>query len=107
MPELSHMEGFEKEDIMQRVFAEARSECKELMWDTFKKVVYAVAPGQYEETFKRRKCERRLLYTGIEGQPPSEEYVVGTVYESEDFTGATYTIKGHSVIGCAHFVRVE
>lgn len=102
---LSHAEGFELEERFDRAFALARAEG--VSREAFGQIVNILAREQYRGVYKRRRCNRRLLYVGIKGHPPSKEYEIGKVYASTSFTGATYKIKGHGIIGSAYFRRLD
>jgi len=116
-----HKEGFEKEESYYEIFAKARELCPQLKHEAFKQIVKMLNPGLSDGLFARRPCVRKLKCIGFADWPDmsAEErqreeselsFVVGDVYESEDFNGATYTIicsesKFH--IGCAYFEWID
>ena len=107
-----HMEGFEREEEYNRVFGEAREECPILKHRTVRQIIVRCDPEVLEGLIERRSCVRKLRYVGIEGHPESfghSFFVVGEIYESIDFNGGSYTIKGfdRGPIGAGHFEVVK
>jgi hypothetical protein len=108
-----HYEGFEREETFHLILAQALCECPVLKARTVKRIIAHVAPEFLDGLFEVRPCHRRLRYVGcgcIEQECPHGDsfFKMGQVYESLDFNGATYGIKGHDRrIGAAHFEWVR
>ncbi len=112
----NHYEGFENEHKFHNILRQAIAECPTLKAKTIKMVIKNICPDFLVGLFESRPCVRKLKYIGIPGENESNIsstgsfFELGKVYESIDFTGATYTIKGYGEdnrIGCEHFERVD
>lgn len=105
----AHMVGFEREAKLKEAWVKVRSFQTALYkWKDFMNVVKVLNPDLSEGAFNRRACKRKLRYIGHndpENYPLS--LIVGAVYESTTFNGATYTIVNEQgeeqVTGCAYF----
>jgi len=111
-----HQDGFEKERKFHQILYSARRENPIIMARTIKNIIAHVAPEFLDSLFETRQCVRKLKYVrcGCEDNecPHVHEFFkMNEIYESIDFNGATYTIKGYkdgkARIGCNHFERVE
>lgn len=110
MPDnLLHEEDYEKEAKFHELLA-ANPGLKAAVLHS---IIEAVNPGFLSGLFERRQCQRKLLYVGNvkcggpEFDSEEDELKIGKVYESEDFNGGTYTIKGRGILrGYAYFERV-
>lgn len=110
-----HCEGFEKEEKFRGILAQALCDCPVLKASTVKRIIAHVAPEFVEGLFDIRPCVCKLKHIGhtwIEDESfhdngPNEFFKVGEVYESIDFNGGTYTIKGYEGrVGAAYFERI-
>jgi hypothetical protein len=114
--EIDHCEdGFECERFGQQVFVQAREQCVDLKWATFRQIISKMCPQSAAGLFARRPCQRKLKYIGDRDfeEPVSQEhgfFKVGQIYQSLTFNGSTYTIEGYQggekPIGCAYFDRI-
>lgn len=112
-----HYEGFEKEERFHLILRQALDDCPTIKARTVKRIIHQVAPDFMEGLFAPRPCVRRLRYVGCgdvccefptEETPHESVLVLGQVYVSELFNGATYKLKGREDwIGAAHFERVN
>jgi len=106
-----HTEGFEKEEKFSEIFYLARKDNPRLHADTVKMIISHFAPDFLEGLFVRRPCVRKLKYVGYGCNLGHEFFEIGKIYESVDFDGATYTIKGYGDgkrrIGSAYFEWVD
>lgn len=117
----NHEEGFEKEDKFHRVLSQALCDCPNLKARTLKRIIAHFAPDFIDGLFEPRPCVRKLKYIGcscLAGcgdatcnyASEDEFFHTGKLYESIDFNGATYTIKGYingkKKIGFSYFERV-
>lgn len=117
--ELSHDEGFEREARFKMVFAQARTACCALKAATVRRIIAHFVPDFVAGLFDIRPCERRLRYIGnccledpsFYGEAVDDFFKVGEVYDSIDYNGGTYSIKGYengnSRIGSAYFERIS
>lgn len=117
--ELSHDEGFEKEAKFRMVSGQALQDCNLLKASTVRRIITHFAPDFVEGLFDIRPCERKLRYIGtccledpsFYGESPDDFFKIGGIYESIDFNGGTYSIKGYengnSRIGSAYFERIS
>jgi hypothetical protein len=103
---LDHLEGFELEKKLKQDFLQARLNHVSLQWRTFLTRFSEIDPSLAAEAFRRRPCQRTLVYRGILGHPVDPNWLPGQEYNCTDFNGATYTIAGKSLIGYAYFDRV-
>ena len=96
-----HMVGFEKEERFNNAFSFLLEQCPKVqkvkvLYQLLNKVDSIICAG----LFDRRRCKRRLIYTG----DAHDFFKNGNVYDSIDFNGGTYTIVGYDrLIGCAYF----
>lgn len=95
-----HYEGFEEEEKFQTVLGLAIRDCPIIMARTVKNIIAHYQPEIVENLFEIRKCERRLRYIGCgceekECSHGPDFFEHGKIYESIDFSGATYSIKGY------------
>lgn len=111
-----HFEGFENEDRFRMVLFQARGDCPVLMDRTVKRIIAHFAPEFTYKLFEVRQCKRRLQYVGCgcaeKVCPHGPDFFEhGKIYESIDFNGGTYTIKGYGDgtvrIGCAYFEWIK
>jgi hypothetical protein len=111
-----HYEGFENEEKFNLVLGLAIRDCPVLMARTVEMIVAHYAPEVAEKLFEIRECRRRLRYVGCgcaeKVCPHGPDFFEhGRIYESINFTGATYMIKGYGDetrrIGCAYFEWVK
>lgn len=111
-----HYEGFEKERKFHMILDQALCDCSVLKARTVKRIIAHIAPEFVDGLFEPRPCVRKLKYIGCgcEEQvcPHGDEFFKhGEVYESTDFNGATYTIKGYEDgkrrIGSAYFEWIK
>jgi len=114
--EKDHQEGFEKERKLKIILHRAICDCPLLKARTVQRIIAHVAPEFAEGLFESRPCVRKLKYLGYGSEEfdcPSEDefFQIGKLYESIEFNGATYTIKGYregeSRIGCAYFDWID
>jgi hypothetical protein len=98
-----HQVGFENEQLLSEMF---KSQSHIPLWNDFKLSVGTL------DAFRRKPCIRLLRYLGYETS--SDDFFKHCeIYESIDFNGATYSIKGYSdtvggrVIGCNHFEWIK
>ena len=113
----NHYEGFEKEERFHLILSQALDDCPTIKARTVKRIIHHVAPDFLEGLFSPRPCVRKLRYVGcgkeccefpMENAPHENGLVLGRLYESEQFNGATYKIRGRErVIGAAHFEWVK
>lgn len=113
-PVKKHSVGFEREDLFTQVLWETAKHHPGFQARTLRSIISRIAPEFGADLFERRPCVRTLRYRGYwwcEGEDdnhPEEHCVIGHIYESETFNGATYTIKGRdNLIGCAYFDWIE
>lgn len=119
LPGLAHEEGFEKEEKFWMVLGQALQDCNLLKARTVERIIAHFAPDFVEGLFDIRPCERKLRYIGscchedptFYGDSPDDFFKLGEIYESIDFNGATYAIKGYENgsgrIGSAYFERLS
>lgn len=101
-----HMDGFEKEGQLQTLFADPEVRSRLHRWSDFLAVAGILRPDLTVGAFVRRPCQRVLRFTGDATR--ATEFVVGTLYHSQDFNGATYTMaETGTLIGYSHFDLVE
>jgi hypothetical protein len=107
-----HYEGFEKERKFHMVLGQAACDCPLINARTVRRIIAHFDPEFVEEVFKIRPCVRKLKYVGCgcaekECSHGDKFFKQGNIYESIDFNGATYTIKGYnegkSRIGLVYF----
>jgi len=111
MPFKDHYEGFERESKFFTVFSQARGDCPVLMVRTVKRIIAHFDPEFRAGLFESRPCVRKLRYVGMDEAPESHVhsfFVVGEIYESTEFNGGTYVIKGRDGrMGAAYFDVVK
>lgn len=102
--------GFEKERSFCKILREALAECPELEIRTICSIIGYVAPNFMRDLFTVRPYVRKLRYVGYKHIGMEVPYldchfIQGRIYESIDFNGGTYSIKGYEGrrIGCAYF----
>ena len=101
-----HMDGFDKEGQLQTLFADPEVRSHLHRWPDFLAVAGVLRSGLTMGAFERRPCRRVLRFTG--DATSATEFVVGNLYHSQDFNGATYTIAATgTLIGYGHFDLVE
>jgi len=113
---LQHEEGFLKEQLFRISLI-----CLGYVWRrvTARKlcsIIRFISPQFESELFMVRPCIRKLRYIGrgkdstLASQPRNLFFVVGNVYVSKDFNGATYSFdaydNGQRRIGCVYFERI-
>ena len=106
-----HMIGFEKEILFQQARIECQTVHDNFKAKTLKTALQIIYPEFMENLFSTRPCVRKLKFIGHDNQgedapfddfDPFFEY--GKVYESIDFNGGTYRIKGYDGrIGAGYF----
>ena len=108
-------DGFEKEHLAQQVFSEARQQCTDLNWSTFKEIITKMCPKSAAGLFYSRPCVRKLMYIEYRDfyvaiSSPHAFFKADQIYRSLTFNGTTYTIEGYQKdekpIGCAYFDRI-
>ena len=112
---MKHTKGFEREEKFHILLRIALSDCPTFKAATLKKIITEIKPEFMDGLFEPRPCVRKLKYLGCvcdEKPCPHEKdsfLEVGKIYQSLDFTGATYTIEGASNrrIGSAYFEAIE
>ena len=112
-----HYEGFEKEERFHQILRRALDDCPTIKARTIKRIIHQVAPDFMEGLFVPRPCVRRLRYVGCgdvccefptDDTPHGSGLVLGQIYWSEFFNGATYKLKGRDGwVGSAHFEWVK
>lgn len=101
-----HMDGFEREEQLQTIFADPTMRSRLQRWSDFLAVAAVLRPDLTAGAFKRRPCRRVLRFTGE--ATSATGFKVGNLYHSQDFNGATYTItETGTLIGYSHFDVVE
>ena len=94
-------------EIMTLAYDVYGSTCDKLRKKLLKaveKVILYFEPDFFDTAFQLKPCTRKLKYLG---GVKSGFFIKGKVYESIDFTGATYSIKGYDGrIGCIYFERL-
>lgn len=93
-------QGFEKEEVLCRLFRQSLLQCPSLDIGTFCKIVCSVAPDLMRDIFKIRPFERKLRYVGYRhAETPAEKHyrhlTQGQIYEAIDYNGGSYSIKGY------------
>lgn len=107
-----HFEGFEKEALFHKILSSALDDCPALKAFTVKNIISHVKPDFLKDLFERKPCQRKLKYIGsvcnvTDCSHKEDFFKQGEIYESVDFNGGTYTIKGYDRrIGCAYFERI-
>lgn len=103
-------QGFEKEEVLCRLFRQSLLQCPSLDIGTLCNIVLSVAPGLMSDLFKIRPFERKLRYVGFRhAETPAEwpyrHFTPGHTYEAIDYNGGSYSIKGYEGkrFGCAFF----
>lgn len=106
--------GFEREELFSQVLREASEHHQGFKAQTLSLIISRIAPEFSAGLFKRRPCVRTLRYRGCwwcEGEDddhPDYYCVIGQIYKSETFNGATYKIAGRdNLIGCSYFDWIE
>jgi hypothetical protein len=109
-----HYRGFEKEALFRQLFRDAVRDCPGLTFTTFCRIVRHIAPDFLDGLFSVRPCVRQLRYVrsnylAEKGAACLKDFVPGRVYESIDFNGGDYGIKGYESgrIGYSCFEVVE
>ena len=110
-----HQDGFEKESKFYEILYLARKENPIIMARTIRNIIWQVAPEFMKNLFEPRPCARKLKYIGCGCEeikcPHGEDFFkLGEIYESIDFTGGTYSIKGYGEgnrIGFEYFEWIE
>lgn len=106
-----HTSGFEREDRFLDALAECRKVHNNFKAKTLRAALQIACPEFMEGLFDPRPCTRKLRYIGdstLAENPsagyPDEFFKVGGIYESIDFNGGTYQIKGYERrIGYVYF----
>jgi len=111
-----HQDGYEKERKFHLILYQAGCENPYIKARTIKRIIAHFAPEFIEDLFKTKSCIRRLKYIGCGCEEPNcfhgpEYFKLGKIYESIDFNGASYSIKGYKNgkrrIGCSFFEWVD
>ena len=108
-----HLEGFEREKKLKKIWREVQKFQPALyMWRDFKKVAEMINPDLCEGAFQHRLCVRKLRYIGHEDPADNNAcFVLGEIYESIEFNGATYAVINsegeYEVIGCIYFEVID
>lgn len=104
-----HYRGFEDAKVMHELLEH---------FDSWQDVIQHLGIDFYQEAFRRIPCVRTLRYIGFAHWPELDRpesaddfFVVGKIYRSIDFNGATYTIEnygdGTRKIGFAYFDWID
>jgi hypothetical protein len=112
---MAHTKGFEREKKFHLLLRLALSDSPAFKVATLKKIIAEINPEFMDGLFEPKHCVRKLQYLGcVCGEQPCPHekdnfFEVGKVYQSIDFTGATYTIEGAGDrrIGSAYFEVIE
>ncbi|MDY6904068.1 MAG: hypothetical protein SWH61_05215 [Thermodesulfobacteriota bacterium] len=100
-----HYEGFKDEEKYHEALRAAVSECKRFRAKTVDIILSFVLPEVAERIFEIKPCKRELRFKGNSQDYPYFEK--GKIYESKDFTGATYSFasyqEGERRIGSYYF----
>lgn len=101
-----HMIGFEKELKFNEAFLFLKEQCPSIQKTvTLYKLLNKIDPNICVDLFKTRPCARKLKYIGEEGD---NFFKKNQIYESINFNGGTYTIKGYNrLIGSAYFEVID
>ncbi len=103
--------GWENSERMSEIMTLAYDVCgstcdksRKTLMKTVEEIILYFEPDFFDTSFQSKPCNRKLKYLGEE---KNDFFIKGEVYESIDFTGATYSIKGYDGrIGCIYFERV-
>ena len=112
---MTHTKGFEREEKFHVLLRLALADSPTFKAATLKKIIAEIKPEFLDGLFEPRPCIKKLKYRGCvcgEQTCPHEKdnfFEVGKVYQSLDFTGATYSIEGAGSqrIGAAYFEVIE
>ena len=105
-----------KKNIDHIILGQALRDCPVLKARTVKRIIAHVAPEFLEGLFESRPCVRKLKYIGCGCEESvcshgAGFFKIGKIYESIDFTGATYTIEGYGSgtkrIGFSYFESID
>lgn len=93
-------------DIMTAAYEICESKCdksRKKLYNVVKNTILYFEPDFFDYVIQLKQCNRKLRYIG----DTDDFFQKGEIYESIDFTGATYSIKGYSRrIGCNYFERI-
>jgi hypothetical protein len=110
----NHYRGFEKEGRFLQILEEAVRDYPGLPYKVLRRVLRHVDSDYLNDLFSVRPCVRTLRYVrpDCDGSHPSGRaayFVPGQIYESVDFNGGSYAIKGYEKgrVGCTFFEVVE
>jgi len=96
-------------DIMAIAHAGCKSKCdrsRKTLQKVVKEIILYFEPDFFDTCGQLKPCKRKLKYIG-DPSTGSKFFIKDEVYESIDFNGATYSIKGfHGRVGCLNFVRL-
>lgn len=116
MNSADHYEGFERERKFHECLYLSLENCPTFKTKTLKQIIAEIAPDFLGGLFEIRPCVRKLRYTGCcnDGEVCAEEddfFKLGKLYESIDFSGATYAIAGYGGgerrIGSSYFEWIK
>ena len=111
----SHYDEFEREMKFHEILAQARCTTPSISAKTVKEIIGSVCCDFLVGLFDVKPCVRKLKYVGNSKENNDSDndksfFKIGQIYESVNFTGATYLIKGYDQkrrIGSAYFERVD
>lgn len=111
---MNNQESFEHEKKFHEILGMALKDCPELKASTLKKIIAEIDPDFVEGLFEPRPYVKNLRYVGCRNEEQSctgdgDFFKIGKIYQSIDFTGATYKIAGYGEkrIGAAHFEEID
>ncbi len=114
MIDCNHYRGFEKEEQFVRIWREAARDYPGLTVSALCRIIRHVEPDFLNDLFSVRPCVRMLRYVrrgcnGLRHMGSQGHFVPGGIYESIDFNGGDYAIKGyaHGRVGFSCFEVVE
>jgi hypothetical protein len=110
----NHYRGFEKEGRFLRILEEAVRDHPGLPYRVLDKALRHADDEYLNDLFSVRPCVRTLRYRrqdcdGSQLAGHRSYFIHGQLYESVDFNGGSYAIKGHENgrVGCTFFEVVE
>ncbi len=106
-----HMIGFEKEELFSSALIECRMVHDTFKAKTLKTALQVICPQFMDGLYAVLPCSRKLKFigNGDMGENAADKdfdpfFKPGEIYESIDFNGGTYRIKGYDHrVGCSYF----
>jgi len=106
-----HMIGFEREALFHKALAVCCPENEKFKAKTLKAALAIICPEFVDGLFEPRPCTRNLKFIGHDNwgdDAPLDDFTsffeYGRIYESVDFNGGSYQIKGiDGRMGCGYF----